>query len=81
MKRFRAHAPTKQLPVIVVSYKERQSDQLAGLDAGANYYLTKSSFHNDGLINAVVDLIGESVAPERVSSNPVASNPVAPTGV
>ncbi len=57
--KLRSHAATKKLPVIVVSYKDRAEDQLAGLNAGANYYLTKSSFHDDGLINAVVDLIGK----------------------
>jgi len=60
IEHLRAYAPTQKLPVIVVSYKDREEDQLAGLNAGANYYLTKSSFHDDGLINAVVDLIGEA---------------------
>jgi len=58
IERMRGHEPTRTLPVIVVSYKDRAEDQMAGLDAGANYYLTKSSFHDDGLINAVIDLVG-----------------------
>ncbi|MEO1621014.1 MAG: response regulator, partial [Cyanobacteria bacterium J06632_3] len=58
IQRMRGYGPTQTLPVIVVSYKDREADQMAGLNAGANYYLTKSSFHNDGLITAVVDLIG-----------------------
>ena len=58
IEQMKAYSPTQHIPVIVVSYKDRESDQLAGLNAGANYYLTKSSFHDDGLINAVVDLIG-----------------------
>ena len=58
INKMRAYEATQKLPVIVVSYKDREADQLAGLNAGANYYLTKSSFHNDGLITAVVDLIG-----------------------
>lgn len=60
IEKIRAHRTTQKLPVIVVSYKDRTEDQLAGLKAGANYYLTKSSFHDDGLITAVVDLIGTS---------------------
>ncbi len=48
----------KDLPVIIVSYKERKEDRLRGLEAGANYYLTKSSFHDDTFLKAVVDLIG-----------------------
>jgi two-component system sensor histidine kinase and response regulator WspE len=49
----------KQIPVIIVSYKDRQEDRLQGLQAGADYYLTKSSFHDDTLLEAVIDLIGE----------------------
>ncbi len=60
ISKMRANEATQSLPVIVVSYKDRAEDQLAGLHAGANYYLTKSSFHDDGLINAVIDLIGTS---------------------
>ena len=30
------------------------------LDAGADYYLTKASFHDDTLVQAVIDLIGEA---------------------
>ena len=60
IEQMRAYRPTQKLPVIVVSYKDKAEDQLAGLQAGASYYLTKSSFHDDGLINAVVDLIGHA---------------------
>lgn len=49
----------KSLPVIIVSYKDREEDRIRGLEAGANYYLTKSSFHDDTLLNAVTDMIGE----------------------
>lgn len=50
----------KNIPVIIVSYKDRQEDKIKGLEVGANYYLTKSSFNDDSFINAVKDLIGES---------------------
>ena len=49
----------KALPVMIVSYKDRAEDRLQGLEAGANYYLTKSSFHDETLLRAVHDLIGE----------------------
>jgi two-component system sensor histidine kinase and response regulator WspE len=49
----------KSIPVMVVSYKDREEDRRRGLDAGAAYYLTKGSFHDDTLLQAVVDLIGE----------------------
>jgi two-component system sensor histidine kinase and response regulator WspE len=49
----------KSLPVMIVSYKDREEDRLRGLEAGADYYLTKGSFHDETLLQAVVDLIGE----------------------
>lgn len=52
----------KSLPVMVVSYKDREEDRQRGLDAGADYYLTKGSFHDETLLQAVVDLIGEADA-------------------
>ena len=48
----------KSLPVMIVSYKDRPEDRRRGLDAGADYYLAKSSFHDELLLHAVVDLIG-----------------------
>ena len=48
----------KSTPVMIVSYKEREEDRLRGLEVGADYYLTKGSFHDDTLMNAVADLIG-----------------------
>ena len=50
----------KVLPVMIVSYKDRVEDRRRGLDAGADYYLTKGSFQDDTLIEAVEDLIGEA---------------------
>jgi two-component system sensor histidine kinase and response regulator WspE len=47
-------------PIIIVSYKDREEDRMRGLDAGANYYLTKSSFHDETLVRAVEDLIGSA---------------------
>ncbi|MEA5670140.1 hybrid sensor histidine kinase/response regulator [Pseudomonas machongensis] len=46
------------LPVMVVSYKDREEDRRRGLDAGADYYLAKASFHDDALLDAVEELIG-----------------------
>jgi two-component system sensor histidine kinase and response regulator WspE len=56
------HANLKSLPVIIVSYKDREEDRMRGLEVGADYYLTKSSFHDDTFLNAVRDLIGEAIA-------------------
>jgi two-component system, chemotaxis family, sensor histidine kinase and response regulator WspE len=53
-------AALRSIPVMMVSYKDRAQDKKAGLDAGADYYLTKGSFHDDTLLEAVLDLIGEA---------------------
>ena len=52
-------ANLKSVPVMIVSYKDRDEDRQRGLEAGAAYYLTKGSFHDETLLQAVVDLIGE----------------------
>ncbi|MYM89263.1 response regulator [Rugamonas sp. FT82W] len=49
-----------KLPVMIVSYKDRPEDRARGLSAGADYYLTKGSFHDETLLDAVSDLIGEA---------------------
>jgi two-component system, chemotaxis family, sensor histidine kinase and response regulator WspE len=50
----------KSVPVVIVSYKDREEDRMRGLDAGADGYLTKSSFHDRTFLDAVADLIGEA---------------------
>lgn len=50
----------QSMHVMVVSYKDRPEDRQRGLDAGADYYLGKSSFHDDALLDAVEDLIGRA---------------------
>lgn len=52
----------KSVPVMVVSYKDSERDRRRGLEAGAAYYLSKGSFHDETLVQAVVDLIGEAAA-------------------
>ncbi|MBE0545582.1 MAG: hybrid sensor histidine kinase/response regulator [Verrucomicrobia bacterium] len=49
----------KSLPVMIVSYKDREEDRMRGLEAGADYYLAKGSFQDETLLQAVRDLIGE----------------------
>ena len=58
VSKIKSHTQLNSIPVIIVSYKDREEDRIRGLDAGADYYLTKSSFHDDSLLNAVIDLIG-----------------------
>lgn len=52
----------KHVPVMIVSYKDREDDRRRGLEAGADYYLTKGSFHDEALLDAVNDLIGEATS-------------------
>jgi two-component system sensor histidine kinase and response regulator WspE len=49
----------RSLPVMIVSYKDREEDRQRGLEAGADSYLAKSGFHSENLLQAVADLIGE----------------------
>jgi len=49
------------LPIIVVSYKDREQDKNAALDAGANYYVTKASFDSGEMMNQIEMLIGDFV--------------------
>ena len=57
---IKADPGLQSLPVMVVSYKDREEDRRRGLDAGADYYLAKGSFHDDALLDAVEDLIGKA---------------------
>lgn len=60
----RADERLKHLPVIIISYKDREEDRMRGLDAGADRYLTKGSFQDDTFIQTVADMLGQTpVAP------------------
>ena len=58
-RRIKADPRLRDLPVMMVSYKDREEDRLLGLEAGADLYLPKSEFRNDGFLRAVADLLGE----------------------
>ncbi len=60
IRTVRADARLADLPVVVVSYKDREQDRLLGLEAGANAYLTKGSFHDDTFISTVRDLMEDA---------------------
>ncbi|MBI5769838.1 MAG: hybrid sensor histidine kinase/response regulator [Verrucomicrobia bacterium] len=57
-KLIKQDAKLRALPVMIVSYKDREEDRRRGLEAGADYYLTKGSFHDETMLHAVADLIG-----------------------
>jgi len=56
---IKADPRLRDLPVMIVSYKDRDEDRRRGLEVGADYYLPKGNFQDRTLINAVRDLIGE----------------------
>ena len=60
VQRIRQDRRLSALPVMLVTYKERKEDRMRGLEVGANYYFTKSGFHDETFLEAVVDLIGAS---------------------
>lgn len=63
VRKIKQNEDLRQLPVVIVSYKDTEAHRMQGLEAGADYYLTKSSFEDDTFVNAVGDLIGEAVEP------------------
>ena len=50
----------RNVPVIIVSYRDRPEDRSRGMDARADCYLTKGDFHDQTFLQNVVDLIGEA---------------------
>ncbi len=62
VKLIRNNAQLRDLPVIVMSYKERDEDRARGLEAGADYYLTKSSYQDESILGAVRELLGQPSA-------------------
>ena len=58
--RVRANPRLARLPVIILSYKDREEDRRRGLEAGADFYLTKGSFDNGTFLQAVIDLVGDA---------------------
>jgi two-component system sensor histidine kinase and response regulator WspE len=59
VRAMRQNGAWRDVPVVIISYKDREEDRLRGLEVGANYYLTKGSFHDNTFLQAVTDLIGE----------------------
>ena len=60
VQRMRADSKLNGIPVVMVSYKERTEDRDKALQAGANRFLSKTSFHDESFLRAVRDLLGES---------------------
>ncbi len=56
-QRLKSDERFRSIPVMVLSYKDRRQDRKRSQEAGANYYLPKSSFYDDTLISAVNHLL------------------------
>ena len=54
----KAYLAAQSIPIVIVSYKDRDEDRIRGMEAGANGYLTKSSFHDGRFVQTVEELIG-----------------------
>jgi two-component system, chemotaxis family, sensor histidine kinase and response regulator WspE len=60
VQRIRASEKLAKLPVIIVSYKDRAEDRQAGLEAGAQFYFTKSDFSDASILEAIRELLSEA---------------------
>jgi two-component system sensor histidine kinase and response regulator WspE len=60
--RVRGNPRLARMPVVILSYKDRVEDRNRGLEAGADFYLTKGSFDNGSFLQAVVDLVGDAAS-------------------
>lgn len=52
----------RNLPVVIVSYRDRAEDRRRGLEVHADAYLTKSDFQEHGFLDVVHSLIGDAEA-------------------
>jgi two-component system phosphate regulon response regulator PhoB len=65
-KRWRADARTRELPVIMLTARAEETDKIAGLDAGADDYLTKPFSTNE--LMARIRAVLRRKAPEALDS-------------
>ncbi|MEO6065831.1 MAG: response regulator [Lysobacterales bacterium] len=49
----------RELPVVIVSYRDRDEDRTRGVEVRADAYLTKSDFHEETFARVIHDLIGD----------------------
>jgi two-component system, chemotaxis family, sensor histidine kinase and response regulator WspE len=57
VRNIRQDPALNAIPIVVVSYKNRPEDRDAGMAAGASAYLSKSSFHDERLLEVVDRLL------------------------
>jgi DNA-binding response OmpR family regulator len=54
---LKGHPSTVGIPVIMLTVKDRATDTLSGLDAGADAYIPKDDFAEANLVQALRDLV------------------------
>jgi two-component system sensor histidine kinase and response regulator WspE len=69
VRTLRADPRFTSIPVIVVSYKDREEDRRAGLEAGATAYLTKGAFQDSTFADTVRDLLGSDLSGSDLSGS------------
>ncbi|MEO5588200.1 MAG: response regulator [Gemmatimonadaceae bacterium] len=57
-RKVRATSATEAIPVVLVTSLDLPEEKMRGLDAGADAYITKSSFDQDTLLDTIRQLIG-----------------------
>jgi CheY-like chemotaxis protein len=58
LERIRSQERTRELPVVVVTNRERPEDKRRGMELGADAYILKSSFDQSSLLDTIRQLIG-----------------------
>ena len=54
---IRSRESLSDLPVIIVTNKEKEEDRLRGMQAGADAYIVKSRFDQKNLLSTIEDLL------------------------
>ena len=57
VSKIRADVRNSDVPIMVVSYKEREAERQRGLEAGADRYLSKGSFRDGTYLNTILELL------------------------
>ena len=61
-RRIRATPKVASIPVILVTSLDKPEEKLEGLEAGADAYITKSSFDQETLLETIRQLIGRGAS-------------------
>ncbi len=62
-KRLRSDSTYKDVPIIIVTSREKDEDKRRGISVGANAYIVKGSFDQGNLVDTVQNLIGKGKTP------------------